>query len=88
MFGVGYTSITGALKRAEAYMAEIRKAKRHEAYLAAVAGLAKFYHQSPDRIPPEKIQKYLLHLLEERKISWSTCNVVLCGLKFFYTQTL
>lgn len=28
VFGVGYTSITGALKRAEAYMAEIRKARR------------------------------------------------------------
>ena len=62
--------------------------RTHEAYLAAVAGLAKFYRQSPDRIPPEKIQRYLLHLLEERHVSWSTCNVVLCGLKFFYTQTL
>jgi len=28
VFGVVYTSITGDLKRAEAYMAEIRKAKR------------------------------------------------------------
>jgi len=59
-----------------------------EAYVSAVAGLAKFYKQSPDLIDKEKIQAYLLHLSDELKLSWGTCNVAVAGIKFFYTQTL
>jgi len=53
-----------------------------------VAGLARFYHQSPDRIGKEEIQAYLLYLMEEQKLAWSSCNIVVSGLRFFYTQTL
>jgi integrase/recombinase XerD len=59
-----------------------------EAYVSAVAGLAKFYKQSPDLLDKEKIQAYLLHLSDELKLSWGTCNVAVAGIKFFYTQTL
>lgn len=59
-----------------------------EAYVSAVAGLAKHYKQSPDLLDKEKIQAYLLHLMEGRKLSWGSCNVVVSGLRFFYTQTL
>jgi len=31
-------------------------------YIAAVAGLAKYYHQSPETIGPEQIQDYIVHL--------------------------
>jgi site-specific recombinase XerD len=59
-----------------------------EAYINAVAGLAKFYNQSPDQIDQDKVHAYLLHLMVERKLSWSTCNQVASGLKFFYNVTL
>lgn len=59
-----------------------------QAYVAAVAGLAKFYRESPDRLNSEKVQHYLLHLMEERRLSWSTCNVAAAALRFFYTETL
>jgi site-specific recombinase XerD len=59
-----------------------------EAYAAAVAGLAKYYNQSPDLLDKEKILEYLLYLMEKRRLSWSTCNVIVCGIRFFYTQTL
>jgi len=59
-----------------------------QAYVAAVAGLAKFYSESPDRLNSEKVQHYLLHLMEERRLSWSTCNVAAAALRFFYTETL
>ena len=62
--------------------------KTQEAYVSAVAGLAKHYNQSPDLLDKEKIQAYLLHLMDERRLSWSTCNVVVCGIRFFYLQTL
>lgn len=62
--------------------------KTQEAYVAAVAGLARFYKQSPEKINKGMIQSYLLHLMKERKLSWSSCNVAVSGLRFFYTQTL
>ena len=54
-----------------------------EAYVSAVEGLAGFYNQSPDRIDQERILKYLLYLMEDRKLAWNTCNVVVSGIRFF-----
>lgn len=62
--------------------------KTQDAYVSAVLGLAKHYDQSPDLLDKEKIQKYLLYLMEERHLAWSTCNVAVAGMRFFYTQTL
>src|SRR5262249_31899920 len=59
-----------------------------KAYVSAVAGLAKFYQCSPDRLKPEQLRTYLHHLLVERHLAWSSCNQVAAGLKFFYTKTL
>jgi hypothetical protein len=58
------------------------------AYIAAVAGLAKFYGCSPDQLSPDQIRTYLHHLLVERHLAWSSCNQIACGLKFFYVTTL
>ncbi len=65
-----------------------RAVRTREAYLGAVAGLAKYYGRSPDRIGEKEVQNYLLHLIEERKLAWSSCNIVVQGLKFFYRVTL
>jgi integrase/recombinase XerD len=62
--------------------------KTQKAYVTAVAGLAKFYPCSPDRLRPEQIRTYLHHLLGERRLAWSSCNQAAAGLKFFYTKTL
>lgn len=62
--------------------------RTQETYLAAVARLAKHYGQSPDLIPEEKAQDYLLYLLNDRKLSWSSCDVHANGLQFFYRVTL
>jgi site-specific recombinase XerD len=62
--------------------------RTREAYLAAVAGLAKYYGRSPDRISEDEVQKYLLYLIEERKLASSSCNVAAQGLKFFFHVTL
>jgi integrase/recombinase XerD len=59
-----------------------------KASVTAVAGLAKFYQCSPDRLRPEQIRTYLHHLLTERRLAWSSCNQAAAGLKFLYTKTL
>jgi integrase/recombinase XerD len=62
--------------------------RTREAYLGAVAGLAKHYHRSPERISEAEVQTYLLYLLRDRELAWSSCNIVTYGLKFFYHHTL
>src|SRR5256712_5169045 len=62
--------------------------RTREAYLGAVVGLAKYYGRRPDRIAEAEVQNYLLHLIQERKLAWSSCNIVTQGLKFFYRVTL
>ncbi len=58
------------------------------AYINAIKSLAGHYQQSPDRLTDKQVQGYLQHLLEERHLSWSTCNVRFSGIKSFYTNVL
>jgi len=59
-----------------------------EAYVRAVAQLAKFYSKFPDRITEEEVCDYLLHLTNVQKVARGTHTIALCGIKFFYEQTL
>lgn len=62
--------------------------KTRTVYTQAVAGLAKFYGRSPDQITHDEVQAYLLHLIQERKLAWSTCNIAVHGLRFLFHITL
>lgn len=62
--------------------------KTQKSYLYAVKCLARFYHQSPDRLTPRQVQDYLHHLLEKRKLAWSSCNVAVNAFVYFYTRVL
>ena len=76
-------------KQMEADMALRGLAHRtREAYVDAVAKLAKFYGRRPDQISEAEVQRYLLHLLEERKLAHSSCNIVCSAAEFFYRVTL
>lgn len=57
-------------------------------YVAAVRKLAEHYHKSPDEITDEELRAYFLHLSSVRQVSGSTLTVALCGIRFFYEQTL
>lgn len=59
-----------------------------DAYVRSVEGLARFYSRRPDRLTAGQVQDYLHHLLVERKLEWSSCNVAACGLSFFYRKVL
>jgi len=62
--------------------------RTRESYLAAVAGLARHYGRRPDRLTEREVQAYLLYLIQERRLAWSSCNVAVHGLRFFYHTTL
>jgi integrase/recombinase XerD len=59
-----------------------------DSYVRSVAGLAGFYHRSPDRLQDQEIKDYLLHLLREKKLACSSLIVAVSGLRFFYGQIL
>jgi integrase/recombinase XerD len=48
--------------------------RTRQAYTEAVAKLAVFYHQSPANLAPEQVEAWLLHLIRDRKLSYSTLN--------------
>ena len=57
-------------------------------YLREVASLAAYYGRSPDQLTSDEIRAYLHHLLVERQLAWSTCNVTAAAIRFFYVETL
>ena len=61
--------------------------RTEESYVAAMVGLVKHYHRSPDQLTQDEIRCYLLHL-KERGLSPSSRNVAISGMKFFYHQIL
>ncbi len=65
-----------------------RADRTRESYLAAVAGLAKYYRRCPDQISHDEVQAYVLYLIKERKLSYSTCNIAVQAFRFLYHTTL
>ncbi|MGH7311654.1 MAG: tyrosine-type recombinase/integrase [Candidatus Rokuibacteriota bacterium] len=62
--------------------------RTHKAYVAAVVRLAKHYRRSPNEITNDEVQTYLAHLIQERKLSWSTCSQAANAFRFLYHVTL
>ena len=57
-------------------------------YINAVAAFARHYGKSPGLLGPEEVRSYQVHLVKEKKASWSSLNVAVCALRFFYGTTL
>ena len=62
--------------------------RTQEAYVTVVRQLAEHYSKSPDQITEEELRAYFLYLKNVKQYSRSTSTVALCGIKFFYEQTL
>ena len=62
--------------------------RTQQSYVDAVAALATHFKDSPDKLGKEDVQSYLLYLMEERKLAWSTCNVAISAFRFFYGETI
>jgi site-specific recombinase XerD len=62
--------------------------KTQSAYIRAVRQLADHYQKPPDQISEEELRTYFLYLKNEKLASRSSQTIALCGIKFFYEQTL
>jgi hypothetical protein len=62
--------------------------KTQAIYIENVARFAAHFGQSRELLGTEQIRTYLVHLVEERRVSWSLFNQTVCALRFLYRVTL
>jgi integrase/recombinase XerD len=59
-----------------------------EAYIRALRDFAAFYHQPPDKLGPEQIRQYQLHLMREKGLAPRSVIQKMAAMKFFYVHVL
>ena len=57
-------------------------------YTGQIRNLAAYYHRPPHTLEPEDIKNYQIHLVNEKQVLWSTFNIAVCAMKFFFTMWL
>jgi len=57
-------------------------------YLSVVTDLARYHRRPPDQISDRDVQRYVRHLIEERRLAWGSLRTMVSGLRFFYWTTL
>ena len=59
-----------------------------ECYVRSVADFAKHFKRSPDQLGSEEIRSWQLYLLRDKGVKISSYIQAVCGLRFFYSNTL
>ena len=62
--------------------------RTQQAYVRAVRQFAEHYGKSPHLLTEEELRQYFLYVKNSKKWSRATITLALCGIKFFYEQTL
>ena len=57
-------------------------------YLDAIYGIAKHYRRDPAQYTAQEIDAYLLHMIQQRYLSYSTMNQAACAARFLYEKVL
>jgi integrase/recombinase XerD len=58
------------------------------AYIHAIEDFAKYFHRSPDRLGPEHIREYQVHLFRDCKLWPGTIEGRSAALRFLFVKTL
>ncbi len=59
-----------------------------KSYVNRIADFARYFGRSPEEMGLEEIRAWQVHLVEERRVAWSTLNTAVCALRFLYRTTL
>lgn len=59
-----------------------------DAYTFHVDKFCQHFGQPADQLGPEQIRIFQLYLVKQKKVSWSSFNQAVCGLRFLYQVTL
>src|SRR5579883_1260965 len=65
-----------------------RSAGTIRTYVSHIAGLSRYYRQSPEQLDQEQVRAYLIHLMQVQRVSFSHYNATVCALRFLYRVTL
>ena len=57
-------------------------------YVSNIARFAAYFGKSPELLGPEEVRRYRLHLLDEKKLQWSTVHQIISSLRFLYVHIL
>ena len=57
-------------------------------YLHQVSAFANFFHQSPEKLGPEEIRSYQVHLTTVKRLAPSSLCITVAALRFLYKVTL
>ena len=57
-------------------------------YIHAVEDFAQYFHRSPERLGPDHIREYQVHLFRDRKLSPGTVEGRAAALRFLFVKTL
>jgi len=62
--------------------------RTQESYIDAIYGMAKHYRRDPAEYSAQEVEAYLLHMIKERHLSYSTMNQAACAARFLYEKVL
>jgi integrase/recombinase XerD len=62
--------------------------RTQESYVQAIRRMAKHYRRDPATYTPEEVQSYLLHMVKDKKLSYSTMNQAACAAQFLFQTVL
>ena len=62
--------------------------RTQESYIDAIARMAKHYRRDPSTYSAQEVQAYLLHLVKDRHLSYSTMNQAACAARFLFEAVL
>jgi site-specific recombinase XerD len=62
--------------------------KTQKMYISHVTGFARHFMKLPDKMGEKEVKEYLLHLINDRHVSYSTLAQSYSALKFIYEVTL
>jgi integrase/recombinase XerD len=57
-------------------------------YVDCIARFARHFKASPEKLGSDEVRTYLLYLVHERKVAWSTYKQALAALRFLYRWVL
>ena len=62
--------------------------RTQETYIHAIRRMAQHYRRDPATYTPNEVQAYLLHMVKERKLSYSSMNQAACAAQFLFQTVL
>lgn len=63
-------------------------ARTQQSYVEAIYRMAKYYRRDPATYSAQEVQAYLLHMVKDRHLSYSTMNQAACAARFLFESVL